>query len=209
MVVPHNQHQLTIYGDSHITYSLALYLFRVAVWRNHPQMRTACRWTFLALFYGLYMTNYSELHFRDSRVRACAPNEIVSFIERHERQLIKRKGYLAHPNTQHAQTSISCVVLDDALVFFSQLCIENRNAYFHIKCIQNKNIPLKPVFVLPCDRGRYFSINNKTKYLKSSQKWKIWVSMDPQTASGIHGRNQTRDQSYLYSIFEAIDQHNR
>jgi len=66
------------------TYMLSVYMFRAAVRRNNADLILASRVKFAPLFYGLNMTNYQELHFRDSLMRVNMPDQIKSLINEHE-----------------------------------------------------------------------------------------------------------------------------
>ena len=70
--------------DVVFTYVFALFLFRAGVRRNNSEVMLAAKTKFSALFYGLNMTNYQEIDYRDIKLRLLAPPDIQNYISENE-----------------------------------------------------------------------------------------------------------------------------
>lgn len=70
--------------DTVFTYMLALFVFRAGVRRNNHKFMLAGRNKFANLFYGLHMTTYQEIDFKDIKCRVLMPDEIKSYVSENE-----------------------------------------------------------------------------------------------------------------------------
>ena len=70
--------------DVVFTYVYALFLFRSGVRRNNSEVLLAARTKFSPLFYGLNMTNYQEIDYRDIKMRLLAPPEIQNYLNEND-----------------------------------------------------------------------------------------------------------------------------
>ncbi|XP_061196610.1 uncharacterized protein LOC133204882 [Saccostrea echinata] len=70
--------------DIVFTYCLSLVFFRAGTRRNNSSVMLAGRTKFANLFYGLNMTHYQEIEFKDLRMRVLAPEDIKQFITNNE-----------------------------------------------------------------------------------------------------------------------------
>ena len=66
------------------TYVLALYIFRCGVRKNNQRFILAGRCKFSELFFGLNMTTYQEIDFRDTKMRTILPDDLSMFMQTNE-----------------------------------------------------------------------------------------------------------------------------
>ena len=66
------------------TYLLSLFLFRAAVRRNNSEVMLSARTKFSPLFYGVNMTCYQEIAYRDLKMRTLAPADLIQYLKDNE-----------------------------------------------------------------------------------------------------------------------------